>query len=148
MRTMHIADIIRQAREEHDLPVRKDDPVMILATIMDVIVDNQSKAILAMYDKYREEHADLANQWRHDAKEAASHILNNAVAAGKTAMANGILETANKVAEITAHESKKNLDALRRETERLKKYVTAVIAWSAAAVASSVAAVLFALIFR
>ncbi len=115
-----------------NVPIMPDDPVIVLAVIMNNVIEDQSSAIMATLDKYREEHESIAYQWRQDAKNTANAILNAAVAAGRESMAKTLSEGANKAVALVTESTERAVSEQRavcadtiREMKRLSTWMLA-----------------------
>jgi hypothetical protein len=127
---------------ERNVPVMPDDPAIVLAVIMNNVVEDQSAAIMAALNTYREEHECLAHQWRQDAKSAANTILNAAVSAGRDSMAKTMSEGAEKVVALVT-ESIERVVAEQRAAcagtvREMKRLATWMLAASGAAMVLAV----------
>lgn len=112
---------------DNNITIKADDPVIQLAVTMNRVVEDQSAAIMAMLDKYREEHAVLAHEWREDAKKSSNIILNAALAASRESMANAMSEGAAKVVSLVTEATGIALEerrAMGLETVREVKRLT------------------------
>ncbi|MCD8141503.1 MAG: conjugal transfer protein TraM [Planctomycetaceae bacterium] len=95
----NMEELIREAAVKNRTALEPDDPVLILVTIMNRIVADQSDAIAKHLEQYKETHEDIADRWRRDATGTAERILNAALYAGRDSMEKGMTEGAAKVAE-------------------------------------------------
>jgi ribosomal protein RSM22 (predicted rRNA methylase) len=89
--------IIRDSAVKNKLVVHKDDPVMVLATIINTMLDDLTASLAAALDKYQSGNNDIARRWRLDAEAGAAKVLNAALDAGREATAKTMSEGANKV---------------------------------------------------
>jgi hypothetical protein len=127
--------------------IKPDDAVIILAVIMNRVIEDQSTAIMAMLDHYREEHAVLAHQWRDDAKGSANIILNTALAAARDSMAQAMGEGANKVVALVSDSTARAVAEQTAAGEATVKEMKRLATWMLAATgASLVMAVLLAIL--
>ena len=142
-----LIDAIIQDGSRKETHIRPGDPVLLLAIVMNRVIEDQTTNIMAMLDKYREEHAQLAHQWREDAKDSANLILNNALAAARDSMAQAMGEGAAKVTTLLSDTSDRAVaeqkfagEATIREMKRLTTFMLAATG------GSLVAAVLLAIL--
>lgn len=127
--------------------IKPDDAVIILAVIMNRVIEDQSAAIMDMLDHYREEHAVLAQQWRDDAKGSANLILNNALAAARDSMAQAMGEGADKVVALVSDSTAKAVAEQKAAGEATVKEMERLATWMLVATgASLVTAVLLAIL--
>lgn len=86
-----LEDLIREIATKHGIAVARDDPILVLQTINNRLMQESSKAQQDLLDRYKEELEALALRWGDDAKLKAERILNAAVSAGKEEI-QGIME--------------------------------------------------------
>lgn len=79
----------------HGVVLSKDDPILILQTMNDRLIEEARQAQAAMLTQFREEMESISSQWRDDAKEKAEKIINAALTGSKEAMARLLLESTN-----------------------------------------------------
>ncbi len=125
-----------------NVPIMPGDPVIVLAVIMNNVIEEQSAAIMATLNKYREEHEVIAYQWRQDAKNTANAILNAAVAAGRDSMAKTMSEGAETVVALVTESTEravtKQTAACADTVREMKRLSTWMLAACAAAMALAV----------
>ena len=121
-----------------NVPIMPDDPVIVLAVVMNRVIEDHSAAVMATLDQYREEHEALAHQWRQDAKSTANTILNAAVSAGRDSMAKTMGEGAEKVVALVTESTERAVaeqTAACAETIReMKRLAAWMLAASGAAI--------------
>ena len=83
-----ISDAIHGIAVRHGVVLSKDDPILILQTMNDRLMEENRQAQALMLAQFREEIEYISSQWKDDAKEKAEKILNAALASSKEAMAN------------------------------------------------------------
>ena len=84
-----IEELIKEIAVKHGIAVSRDDPILVLHTINNRLLQDSSKAQQIQLDQYKEELEGLAVRWGHDAKDKAERILNAALIAGKDEMREG-----------------------------------------------------------
>jgi len=84
---------IQEIAARHGVVLSKDDPILILQTMNDRLVEEARQAQAAMLTQFREEMENISSQWRDDAKDKAEKVLNAALVSSKEAM-NKILKEA------------------------------------------------------
>ena len=111
--------LIREAAVRNKLVVHKDDPVMLLATTINLMLDDLNASLAAALDKYQSGNDDIARRWRLDAEAGAAKILDAALNAGREATAKTMNEGAVKVTALIHEElvsailhQRKELDAV------------------------------------
>jgi cell division septum initiation protein DivIVA len=81
-----VEELIREIAAKHGIAVSRDDPILILQTINNRLMQDSAKAQQEMLDRYKEELEALAQRWSNDAKAKAERILNVSMIASKEAM--------------------------------------------------------------
>jgi CHASE3 domain sensor protein len=102
----NIDELIKEIAVKHGIAVSRDDPILILQTINNRLMQDSEKAQQAMLDHYKEEMEGTAMRWGNDAKDKAERILNASLQAGKDAMG----EIIQGSAKATASAMRKELD--------------------------------------
>jgi hypothetical protein len=81
-----IEELIREIAAKHGIAVARDDPILVLQTINNRLLQDSAKAQQAQLDTYKEELEGLMLRWTRDAREKAERILNVSLAASKETM--------------------------------------------------------------
>jgi hypothetical protein len=89
-----IEELIREIAAKHGVAVSRDDPILVLQTINNRLMQDSAKAHQAQLDQCKEELEALSLRWGNDARDKAERILNAALRAGKEAMGQGMEESA------------------------------------------------------
>ena len=138
--TDQVEELIKEIAAKHGIAVSRDDPILVLQTINNRLMQDSSKAQQVQLDRYKEELEALALRWGSDAKAMAERILNASLVASKEAMGQVMQEGA----KVTAAHVRKEIDAALtpltatlRDARRIGSLniVAACIALAAAAVA-------------
>ncbi len=122
-----IEALIREIAQKHGIVVGRDDPILILQTINNRLMQDSAKAQQAQLEKLKEELEALAQRWSLDAKEKAERILNASLTAGKQAMGQLMEEGAKATARLLAEETEALLTRLGqpvRDAHRLAVFNT------------------------
>jgi hypothetical protein len=135
-----IDDLIRLIAERHGIAVSRDDPIFVLQTMNDRLMQDSLKAQQVQLAAYKEELEALALRWGDDAKGKAERILNVALAGSKKAITQLMDEGASRSADFVRAEidaSLASLDTSIRDCARLGvlNVVAACITLVAAALA-------------
>jgi len=96
--TDQIEELIKEIAVKHGIAVSRDDPILVLQTINNRLMQNSSKAQQAQLDRYKEELEELALRWGNDAQSKAERILNASLIASKEAMGQIMQEGAKATA--------------------------------------------------
>ena len=81
-----VEELIKEIAAKHGIAVSRDDPILVLQTINNRLMQDSSKAQQAQLDVYKEELEALSLRWGNDAKGKAERILNASLSASKDAM--------------------------------------------------------------
>ena len=93
-----VEELIKEIAAKHGIAVSRDDPILVLQTINNRLMQDSSKAQQAQLDQYKEELEALALRWGTDAKDKAERILNAALTASNGAMDKAMQENAKSTA--------------------------------------------------
>lgn len=94
----NVDELIKEIAVKHGIAVSRDDPILILQTINNRLMQDSEKAQQAMLDQYKEELEALALRWGVDAKDKAERILNASLLASKDTMGGIMQESAKATA--------------------------------------------------
>ncbi len=81
-----LGEIIKEIAENHGIALGRDDPILILQTLNNRLLQDNQKAQQAMLNQYKEELEALSLRWSSDTKEKAERILNASLESSKVAM--------------------------------------------------------------
>jgi hypothetical protein len=132
-----LEDLIREIAVKHGIAVARDDPILVLQTINNRLMQDSSKAQKLLLDEYKQELEMLALHWVTDAKDRADRTLTAALDAAKKEVQEIMEESAHAVAQAVVVEidtSLTRLDVRLRESHK-------IVVWNAVAAAASFAAV-------
>lgn len=117
-------EAIKEIAIRHGVVLSKDDPILILQTMNDRLIEETREAQVAMLAQFREEMEGISSQWKDNAKEKAEKILNAALTAGHEAMAKLLKESTSE----SVHVMKKMISdalveahALARQTRKFSR---------------------------
>ena len=99
-----LEELIKEIASKHGIAVSRDDPILVLQTINNRLLQDSSKAQQAMLDQYKEELEALALRWGNDAREKAERILNASLSAAKDAIDQLMQEGARSMTTAVATE--------------------------------------------
>lgn len=80
-------ETIQAIAVKHGVVLGKDDPILILQTMNERLLEENRKAQQEMLAQFREEIENISSQWKDDAKDKAEKVLSAALASSKAAMA-------------------------------------------------------------
>lgn len=135
-----LEELIKEIAAKHGIVVSRDDPILVLQTINNRLLQDSAQAQQTQLDHYKEELEGLALRWGSDAKGKAERILNASLSAGKDAMGQVMQEAARTTSATVTAEIDTALARLRasiRDAHRIAmlNVVAACITMGAAAVA-------------
>jgi hypothetical protein len=81
-----LEETIKEIAAKHGIAVGRDDPILILQTLNNRLMQANHKAQQALLDQYKSELEGISLRWSADAKEKAERILNASLTASKSAM--------------------------------------------------------------
>jgi len=99
-----IEETIKLIAARHGIAVSRDDPILVLQTINDRLMQDSRAAQEEILEGFKSELESIAHRWREDAKVKAERTLNAALAASKEAMAQGMKEGAKAVTDAVQRE--------------------------------------------
>jgi hypothetical protein len=109
-----IEALIREIAQKHGIVVGRDDPIFVLQTINNRLMQDSAKSHQAQLEKLKEELEALAQRWSLDAKEKSERILNASLTVGKQAIGQMIEEGTNATVRLLAVETEALIAQLRR----------------------------------
>jgi len=120
--TDKIEETIKEIAAKHGIAVGRDDPILILQTINDRLMQESTAAQQANLDAFKSELEEIAHRWGDDAKSKAEKTLNASLAASKEVMATTIKKNAKatavavrqQVEQVIAQEFKSSIREARR----------------------------------
>lgn len=137
---------IQEIAVKHGVVLSKDDPILILQTMNDRLIEEARQAQAAMLTQFREEMESISSQWRDDAKEKAEKIINAALAGSKEAMARLLLESTNISVQSMERMISDSLREARDLSQQTKKFGWFMLVSSVVILAASSLFMLFFLV--
>jgi len=101
-----VEDLIKEIAAKHGIAVSRDDPILILQTINQRLLEDSAKAQRELLDRYQEEMEAISKRWGDEAKQKAERILNAALDASRQTM----MTSMEQGATIMAATARKELD--------------------------------------
>lgn len=89
-------EAIQEIAIKHDVVLSKDDPVLILHTMNERLLEENRKAQQEMLAQFKEEMENISSQWKDDAKEKAEKVLNAALVSSKETMTRLLQESTSE----------------------------------------------------
>ncbi|HHF7368221.1 TPA: conjugal transfer protein TraM [Legionella bozemanae] len=88
--------IIQNITVKHGVLLGKDDPILMLQTMNEQLIEENRKAQQSLLIQFREEMEGISSQWKNDAKEKSEKILNAALTSSKEAIARLMQDSSNE----------------------------------------------------
>ena len=68
-----VEELIREIAAKHGIAVSRDDPILVLQTINNRLLEDGAKAQQVQLDQYKQEMEALSLRWGNDAKGKSRH---------------------------------------------------------------------------
>lgn len=117
--------IIQDITVKHGVLLGKDDPILMLQTMNEQLIEENRKAQQDLLVQFREEMEGISSQWKNDAKEKAEKILNTALANSKEAMTRLLQESTTESVQSMKKmisESLKEANTLVQQTQKFSQF--------------------------
>lgn len=82
-----VEEVIKEIAIRHGIAVGRDDPIMVLRTINEILLKDSKEAQAELLNSFKSELEESANRWDIAANDKAQRILNASLDASKNAMA-------------------------------------------------------------
>lgn len=89
-----VEETIKEIAAKHGIAVGRDDPILILQTINNRLMQDSARAQQTILQQFKEELEGVAHRWGAEAKDKAERTLTAALRASKEAMATSMQEGA------------------------------------------------------
>jgi len=113
---------IQEIAVKHAVLLSKDDPILILQTMNEKLIEESRQAQAAMLVQFREEMEEISSQWREDAKSKAEKVLNTALSSSKNSMDKILKQTTNDFTHSIQKLISDSLTEARELTKQARKY--------------------------
>ncbi|MFU8797097.1 MAG: conjugal transfer protein TraM [Gammaproteobacteria bacterium] len=81
-----VDELIKEIAVNNGITVSRDDPILILQTINNRLMQDSAKAQQQILDKFKEELENISHQWTLESTNKAERILSAALTASKESM--------------------------------------------------------------
>lgn len=119
----------------HGVVVTKDDPLMILITMNQRLIQDSKAAQNDLLDKFRSQMEVIANQWSTEAKNHSDRILNASIVSSKAEVARVMEAQSRVIIEQWKHELNAGFSQVHQALQAAKQ--TAVLNVIAALITSA-----------
>jgi hypothetical protein len=113
-------ELIKEIAVKHGIAVSRDDPIMILQTINNRLLQDTERAQQALLDTYKEELEALSVRWSEDVKDKSQRIVNASLSASKNAMAESVQESAKTASTLLKTELEIVLIPIRKSIKEAR----------------------------
>jgi hypothetical protein len=94
---MHAEALIAEIATRHGVAVSRDDPVMILATLNDLLAKENAEKQAEMLDQFRREMEIVSEKWANDGKARAQAVLSQTLEIHQTTAARQIEQSFGRI---------------------------------------------------
>lgn len=113
--------IIREVAGRHGIALGRDDPILILQTINERLMQDGAAAQQQMLERFKEEMEGIAGRWGEDARNKAERTLNAAVVASRELMMKSMQEGAKAASDVMRREAAAALAQLAAPVREAKR---------------------------
>ncbi|KTD02734.1 conjugal transfer protein TraM [Fluoribacter gormanii] len=114
--------IIQNITSKHGVLLGKDDPILMLQTMNEQLIEENRKAQQDLLVQFREEMESISSQWKDDAKEKAEKVLNTALASSKEAIARLLQESTIETVQAMKNLISDSLIEVHSLTQKTQKF--------------------------
>ena len=100
-----IEETIKDIAVKHGIALGRDDPILILQTINERLMQDSATAQRDILDRFKEEMEAIAYRWGEDARTKAERTLNAALTASRSPMMASMQDGAKTAADTVRRES-------------------------------------------
>lgn len=129
--------IIQDITVKHGVLLGKDDPILMLQTMNEQLIEENRKAQQDLLIQFREEMEGISSQWKEDAKEKAEKVLNVALASSKEAIAKLLQESTRESIQAMKKLISDSLIEAHSLTQKTQKFCRFALVSSATLFAAS-----------
>ena len=116
-----VEELIKEIATKHGIAVGRDDPILILQTINNRLMQDSQKAQQEMLDLFKSEFESLSLKWSVDAKDKAERILNASLNASKESMEQLMQAGATEIVATIKSEVDTSLSRISRPIRNAKR---------------------------
>lgn len=129
--------IIQDITVKHGVLLGKDDPILMLQTMNEQLIEDNRKNQQDLLIQFREEMENISSRWKEDAKEKAEKVLNVALASSKEAIARLLQESTRESIQAMKELISDSLTEANSLTQKMQKLSRFVLVSSATLFAAS-----------
>jgi len=113
-----VDDLIHEIAVKHGIAISRDDPILVLQTINNRLMQESSEAQQAQLDRFREEIEVISQRWMENANEKADRIITTSLALSRKAQDHAMREGAEYTASVVSDVMSTFLAQIQKETRR------------------------------
>lgn len=115
-------EVIQDVVAKHGVALGKDDPILILQTMNEKLLEENRMAQQELLVRFKEEMENISSQWKNDAREKAEKVLNAALSSSKEVMAKLLKDSTSDFVHIS---KKIKLEAAKeaQKTQKCTRYL-------------------------
>ncbi|HAU0665201.1 TPA: conjugal transfer protein TraM [Legionella pneumophila] len=129
--------IVQDITVKHGVLLGKDDPILMLQTMNEQLIEENRKAQQDLLVHFREEMESISSQWKDDAKEKAEKVLNAALASSKEAITRLLHESTTESVQVMKKLISDSLIEAHSFTQKTQKFSRFALVSSATFFAAS-----------
>ncbi|BCZ98065.1 MULTISPECIES: conjugal transfer protein TraM [Legionella] len=129
--------IVQDITVKHGVLLGKDDPILMLQTMNEQLIEENRKAQQDLLVQFREEMEGISSQWEEDAKEKAEKVLNAALASSKEVIARLLQESTRESVQVMKKLISDSLIEAHSLTQKTQKFSRFALVSSASLFAAS-----------
>ena len=122
MTTAKLQEAIQDIAVRHGVVLSKDDPILILQTMNERLLEENRQAQQNLLVQFKEEMENISSQWKEDANEKAEKILNAALESSKEAMTRLLQESTHESTQTMKKIITDSLAEAREMAEQTRKF--------------------------
>lgn len=105
-----IEETIKEVAARHGIALGRDDPIMILLTINELLMKDSSQAQRDALGEFKSDLEEVAQRWGKNATDTANKALNAALSSSKEVMTNNLDNYTNEIATKSAKKLSRVID--------------------------------------
>lgn len=138
--------IVQDITVKHGVLLGKDDPILMLQTMNEQLIEENRKAQQDLLVQFREEMESISSQWKDDAKEKAEKVLNATLASSKEVITRLLHESTKESVQAMKKLISDSLIEAHSFTQKKQKFSQFALVSSAALFAAS--CMIFLLLYK
>lgn len=135
-----LEELIKEIAYKHGVAVDRDDPLLILQTLHQRLIDDMSKAQEKSLAKFHSEIEQISKTWSEDTKNKADKLINEVLNASKSTVKDCFEDAAQSVISTLKTEINGSFKRINTASKEAKTTATmSIVASSMAILASALA---------